>query len=255
MTRDDGSLTELGRQLIEEPSWKGRAKAAERLGGMFCTGALSTAERALAEQFFRLTAFDEEILVRRVLAESLKRAEALSRETLLAFAADQAEVAAPLIEHSPLFEESDLLRILEIRSVAHRFALARRFRVVESICGMLLATGDEALTLTLLRNRGAAIGEEQLWRLVATPPLRPRIVEALLRRRPLPPRILAASLDLCAGFSFAAPPPQWRALGETALRGMLPSPAGGRSAAGSDGMLAHGERGRKHTLCARPKAA
>lgn len=255
MTRDDGSLTELGRQLIEESSWKCRAKAAERLGEIFCTGALSTAERALAEQFFRLTAFDEEILVRRVLAESLKRAEALSRETLLAFAADQAEVAAPLIEHSPLLEESDLLQILEVRSAAHRFALARRFRIAEPICGMLLATDDEALMLTLLRNRGAAIGEEQLWRLVATPPLRPRIVEALLRRRPLPPRILAASLDLCAGFSFSAPPPQWRALGETALHGLLPSPAGRQPGAGSDGMLARRESGRKHSLYSRPKAA
>lgn len=223
MTLGDGCLRELGRQLLEEPSWTRRARAAERLGEMFCAGALSPGEHSLAEEFFRLTCFDEEILVRRVLAESLKRAETLSRETLLAFAADQAEVAAPLIEHSPLFEESDLLQILDTCSAAHRFALARRFRVTEPVSTMLLATGDELLIATLLRNRGAIIREQELWRLVAAPPLRPRIVEALQRRRPLPPRVLSGMLDLYDAFSFGGPARHWRAPGESAARGLLGS--------------------------------
>jgi uncharacterized protein (DUF2336 family) len=216
MTFDDGYLRELGRQLLEEPSWLCRAKAAERLGEIFSAGTLSAAERALVEEFFRLTSFDEEILVRRVLAESLKRAETLSRETLLAFAVDRAEVAAPLIEHSPLFEEEDLLQILTACSAAHRLALARRFRVSEPISRMLLATGDELLIATLLRNRGAAIGEDRLWRLIAAPPLRPRVVDALLRRRRLlPPRLLATLIDLYASFGFAGPASAWRMPGES----------------------------------------
>lgn len=195
--------------------------AAERLGEIFCAGALSEDERSLVEQFFRLTSFDEEVLVRRVLAESLKRAGALSRDTLLAIAADRAEVAAPLIEHSPLLEENDLLQILEVRSAAHKLAIARRFRVTEPISGRLLATGDELLIATLLRNRGAAIREDQLWRLIASPPLRPRVIDALLRRRPLlPPRILEGLIDLYEAFSFGGAA-GWQALGETAGRGLV----------------------------------
>ncbi|HEV2300578.1 MAG TPA: DUF2336 domain-containing protein [Stellaceae bacterium] len=234
MTLDNGCLRELGRQLIEEPSWTRRAKAAERLGEIFCAGALSADERSLVEGFFRLTSFDEEILVRRVLAESLKRTDALSRETFLVFAADRAEVAAPLIEHSPLFEENDLLQILEARSVAHRLALARRFRVTEPICGLLIASGDETLIVTLLHNRGAAIGEDQLWRLIASPPIRPRVVAALKQRRALlPPRILAGLLELHHAFSFGVPASGWCAPGEMAWRGLVAF-AGRRGQAGAE---------------------
>jgi uncharacterized protein (DUF2336 family) len=221
VTLDDGSLSELGQQLLEEPSWRRRAMAAGRLGEIFCAGTLSEAERGLVEGFFRLTSFDEEVLVRRVLAESLKRARALSRETLLAFAADRAEVAAPFIEHSPLLQENDLLQILAASTAAHRLAVARRFRVTEPISRMLLATGDELLIVTLLRNRGAVIREDQLWRLVASPPLRPRVIDALLRRRPLlPPRILEGLMDLYEAFSFGAAAAGWRAPGEVAGRGL-----------------------------------
>jgi uncharacterized protein (DUF2336 family) len=237
VTLDDGSLNELGRQLLEEPSWRRRAMAADRLGEIFCAGALSEAERSLVEGFFRLTSFDEEVLVRRVLAESLKRAGALSRETLLGFAADSAEVAAPFIEHSPLLEENDLLQILEACSAAHRLAVARRFRVTEPISGMLLATGNESLIVTLLRNRGAVIREDQLWRLIASPPLRPRVIDALLRRRPLlPPRILEGLMDLYEAFTFGSPAAGWRAPGEIAGRGHIGFAEEG----------AHGGRGRAH---------
>ena len=222
---DDASLDELGRQLLEEPSWKGRARAAQRLGEIFCAGGLSPEEHGLLEEFFRLSSFDEEVLVRRMLAESLKRASTLSRPTLLAFACDRAEVAAPLIEHSPLLEEEDLLRILEGSSPAHRLALARRFRVSAPIAGLLLAAGDELLTATLLRNRGAAIAEDRLYRLIS-PPVRPRVVGALLQRRPLlPPRVLAATIDFCGAFAFAGPTPPWRVPGEAAWQDLVPAGA------------------------------
>jgi uncharacterized protein (DUF2336 family) len=190
-------IVECGRELLDAPSWVGRAKAADRLALLFCSGTLSASDQALAEEFFRAGRFDGEVLVRRVLAEGLKRAPALSRETALAFATDDAEVAAPMIQSSPVLDEGDLLRLVCERSEAHCIAVARRPRVTDQIARPIVATGSERLITILLDNPGAAVAEDLLWKLVCNRPIRPPILHALARRRSrLPPRILAALLDL-----------------------------------------------------------
>jgi uncharacterized protein (DUF2336 family) len=190
-------IVECGREMLEAPSWVGRAKAADRLAELFCSGALDASEQALAEQFFRAGRFDGEVLVRRVLAEGLKRAATLSRETALAFANDDAEVAAPLIQSSPVLDQEDLLQLVCEQSEAHCLAVARRSRVPDEVARPIVATGSERLITALLDNPGATIAEDLLWRLVCNRPIRPAILHAVARRRSrLPPRILAALLDL-----------------------------------------------------------
>jgi uncharacterized protein (DUF2336 family) len=193
----DAGVAECGRQMLEAPNWVGRAKAADRLAELYCGGALDASELALAEQFFRAGRFDGEVLVRRVLAEGLKRAARLPRDTALAFAYDAAEVAAPLIEASPVLDDEDLLRLLRERSPAHRLAVARRFRVPDGVARPIVATGDERLITALIDNPGATIAEDLLWRLMRDRPVRPQILLAVARRRSrLPPRIMAALIEL-----------------------------------------------------------
>lgn len=178
--------------MIESPHWVHRAKAANALAARFCSGALSPTDRVLAEEFFRLTRFDAEILVRRVLAESLKRSAIVSRETVLLFATDRAEVAIPLIECSPVLADRDLLRILREESASHRLAVARRYRVSAPVSKPILASDNEGLIAALLGNPGAAIADDSLYHLVRSRPVRPSIVEALTRRwHLLPPRASA----------------------------------------------------------------
>ena len=119
----------------------------------------------------------------------------------------------------------NLLHIADIHSGAHRVALARRLHLSAPVCDPLLASGDERVITTLLRNRSAAIREEALWRLVASSPIRPAVIHALARRRSLlPPRILARLVEVFAAFSLAAEEAgKNRVLGDVALTGSLAS--------------------------------
>jgi uncharacterized protein (DUF2336 family) len=155
-------LEEQARLLLEASDWVSRAKAAVALAAWFCVDRLDVDERARAEELFRVIRLDSEIQVRRVLAEGLKRTPQLSRETVLLFAGDRAEVAARLIECSPLLGEADLLRILREESAGHRMAVARRYQVGRTVARLILASGDEPLIAALLQNPGADIPEEAL---------------------------------------------------------------------------------------------
>jgi uncharacterized protein (DUF2336 family) len=189
---DDGRIEEIGREMVEAPDWVRRAKAANGLAALFCSGALNAAEQLLAEEYFRLTRFDPEVLVRRVLAESLKRSTIVSRDTVWLFATDRAEVAIPLIECSPALADADLLQILREESECHRLAVARRYRVPAPVVKPILAGGDEPLIAALLRNPGAVVADDALYRLIRSRALRPPILDALARRWPLLLQRLAA---------------------------------------------------------------
>jgi uncharacterized protein (DUF2336 family) len=155
-----GAAAELMRDL-EAPSWTARARAAERLATDFCAGALDDAARSAAEDGFRMLVHDSEVLVRRVLAECLKRA-ALPHDIAVALATDVPDVAVPLLEHSPALADDDLLRIMRLYPGEHRAAIARRRTVSEPVADALCRCAGEAVVAELLRNRGALVAARTL---------------------------------------------------------------------------------------------
>lgn len=177
---------EIIADLIEQASWTARAKALERLGTRFAEGALEDAEWHAITDAFRITLYDAEPLVRRVLAESVKTAPDLPRDVLLALARDIAAVAAPVLEHSRLLSEDDLLPIVLNGSTAHRFASAGRRLISGRIADMLAKFGERTVIQRLVANDGAAISEATLHRLLDQFPDLPVIAEAIGRRRLLP---------------------------------------------------------------------
>lgn len=173
-------------QLIEEASWTERAKSLERLATRFAQGGLAEAEWHALTDAFRVVLYDAEPLVRLVLAESVKSAPDLPRDILLALARDTATVATPILEHSRLLSEDDLLPIVQRHSPAHRFAIAGRRLISSRIAAALCRNGERAVTLRLLANDGAAIAEETLHALIDRFPDQPVLIEAIGRRRLLP---------------------------------------------------------------------
>jgi uncharacterized protein (DUF2336 family) len=173
-------------ELIEETSWTERAKSLERLATRFAAGALGEAEWHAATDAFRVVLYDSEPLVRLVLAETVKLAPDLPRDILLALARDIATVATPILEHSRILGEDDLLPIVQRHSPAHRFAIAGRRLLSSRIAAALCARGERAVTLRLLANEGAAIAEQTLHALLDRFPGEPALVDAIARRRLLP---------------------------------------------------------------------
>ena len=177
---------EIIADLIEQASWTGRAKLLERLGTRFAAGALDDEEWHAITEAFRIALYDAEPLVRRVLAESVKSAPDLPRDILLALARDIAAVAAPVLEHSRLLSEDDLLPIALSGSTAHRFAIAARWLISAPIAEALAKFSERTVVQRLIANDDAAIGEMTLHRLLDKFPDVPAIGEAIGRRRLLP---------------------------------------------------------------------
>ncbi len=138
--------------VLDEPSWVRRAIAIERIAARYAGGrgealgspgaTLAQSDRRAAEDLFRLAIFDAEVLVRRVLAESLKRAAWLPRDIVLALAHDVPEVARPLLLTSPLLTDIDLIRIARQGSPLHREAIAMRPRLSPRVAASLGATAS-----------------------------------------------------------------------------------------------------------------
>jgi uncharacterized protein (DUF2336 family) len=177
---------ELIAQLIEEGSWTARAKSLERLATRFAEERLEEADWHVVTDAFRIALYDAEPLVRRVLAESVKSAPALPRDILLALARDIASVAAPVLEHSRLLTEDDLLPIVARGMKAHRLAVASRRVISARVVDALLSFGERLVILRLLANDGAAISETALHRLIEEYPDTPAVAEAIAKRRLLP---------------------------------------------------------------------
>jgi uncharacterized protein (DUF2336 family) len=169
-------------ELIEEGSWTARAKSVERLATRFAEGKLSPGEHQAATEAFRVVLYDGEPLVRLVLAESIKFAADVPRDLLLALARDTATVATPVLMHSLLLGDDDLLAIGLRYSPAHRFAIAGRRNISGPVAAALCRAGESAVVLRLLDNDGAVITEQTLHSLLDRFPHQPALTEAMARR-------------------------------------------------------------------------
>jgi uncharacterized protein (DUF2336 family) len=170
---------------LDEANWIARAKCAERVAALYCQGRLDAAERDLAEETFRLLCYDGEIVVRRLLAECLKRVPSLPRDIALPLATDKSEIAVPFIEDSPSLADRDLLVILRDHPGPHRDAIAGRQIVSEQVSDALCRCDDTTTATMVLANDGAAVAPATLHWLLDKRPERP-ILEAIARRRLLP---------------------------------------------------------------------
>jgi uncharacterized protein (DUF2336 family) len=170
---------------LDEASWTARAKCAERVAALYCQGRLDAIERGLAEETFRLLCYDGEIVVRRLLAECLKRVPRLPRDIALPLATDKSEIAVPFIEDSPSLADRDLLTILRDHPGPHRTAIAARQRISEQVSDALCRCDDPTTATTVLANRGADVAPATLHWLLDTRPER-AILEAIACRHMLP---------------------------------------------------------------------
>lgn len=180
LARDD-----LGR-FIEEDSWMARARMVEAIATRYLEGALGVAERDIAEELFRLTLFDGEKLVRRVMAEALKHAAELPRDIVLGLAQDVADVATPFLAASPLLGDEDLLDVVVGGATAQRLAVAARRRLSARVAEALSRYADPVLLGRLLANDDAAITEAMLHTILNRAPDASGLYEAVARRRVLP---------------------------------------------------------------------
>ena len=154
ITREDITL------LVREPSAAMRSRIAQKISTGYSAGVLSESELHLANEIFRLLLKDTEAKVRKLLADELKFCLNVPHDIIWALANDVEEVAVPILQHSFVLTEDDLMRIIRAtREVGKLSAIASRESLSREVAHALVETGEPEVAKKVVRNTNALLAD------------------------------------------------------------------------------------------------
>jgi uncharacterized protein (DUF2336 family) len=171
--------------LMADSSMEMRAEAARQVAGSL-DERLTGKEREIAAEIFRLMLRDAEMQVRSALSDSLKNNELVPLDVANGLAADVIEVARPILEHSTVLTDEDLLQIVRSQPPEYLQAIAKRQQVSSDVSQALVDSHDENIVLTLVGNKGAEIAEETYQQILDEHGENETINEVIIDRNKLP---------------------------------------------------------------------
>jgi uncharacterized protein (DUF2336 family) len=136
-----------------------RAEATSALARAYLFSDLSPDDRAAAEGAMLMLLDDPSPLVRIALAEALASSQRAPPAVIQALAADQPDVAIPVIERSPLFIDADLVDLVATGTPAMQAAVARRSPLQCAVAAAVAEVGSSEACLTLVENPDAEIAQ------------------------------------------------------------------------------------------------
>lgn len=166
-----------------------RAEATRCLARAWLVSDLSEDDRAAAEGALLMLLDDASPLVRQAMAEVFAHAVDAPPAIVAALAVDQASVAMPILEHSPLLLDTDLVDIVATGNSETQCAIARRSDLPVSVSAAIAEVGCPAATLELIENPVAELAPLSLKRIADRHGHLAAIREALLLLNDLPAAI------------------------------------------------------------------
>lgn len=144
---------------------------------------------------------DEEVRVRRVIAEELKAMDNVPLHIIQKLARDVDEhVHTPILNFSPVLEDEDLIAIIEDTATTSQLkAIADRRVVSEPLAECIIETADVQAITHLLLNTNAQIRENTLDQLIGDARDVPEWHEPLVLRPLLPSAAIRKIADFVAG--------------------------------------------------------
>lgn len=157
ITREDIEL------LVREPSAAMRGRIAEKIATGYNVGNFTEGEIRLANEIFRLLLKDTEVKVRKIISEELKSNLQVPHDIVIALANDVADVAVPILQHSYVLSEEDLIMIVRAtREHSKLRAIAARDSVSKQLTHALIEHRDSEITKMVLTNRNASMAETSM---------------------------------------------------------------------------------------------
>src|SRR6202012_2314655 len=129
-----------------------RAEATRALARAWLVSDLSEDERIAAEGALLALLDDPSPLVRQAMAEIFARSAQAPAAIVQALSLDQPSVALPVLEHSPLLIDADLVDIVATGNCETQCAIARRIHLPASVCAAIAEVGTRAAALELIKN-------------------------------------------------------------------------------------------------------
>src|SRR4051794_35691345 len=163
-----------------------RADATSALARAYLHSDLSLDDRAAAEGAMIMLLDDPSPLVRRALADVFASSQAAPLVVVHALAADQPEIAALVLQRSPLLRDADLVDLAATAHPQSQAAIASRFLLPRPVSAAIAEVGAAQACLALLENPDADITPFSLDRIVQRFGHLAPIRENLLARDDLP---------------------------------------------------------------------
>jgi uncharacterized protein (DUF2336 family) len=174
-------------ELARDRSVAARMTLVDTIGDLFSETQtrLTERERALMTDILEKLVRGFELQVRRQLAERLSDKPQAPHALIRLLGDDSIEVARPVLMCSPVLRERELIAIVRTRSRQHQLAVALRADVTTGVSDALVATDDDDVIATLLRNPNARVSEAAMAYLVEQARTRDGFHEPLVRREEL----------------------------------------------------------------------
>src|SRR6185437_4325433 len=134
-----------------------RAEATRSLARAWLISDLSADDRAAAEGALLMLLDDTSPLVRRAMADVFAHSAEAPAAIVQALSLDQPSVALPVLEHSPLLIDADLVDIVATGNDEMQCAIARRDNLPASVCAAIAEVGCASAALELIENPHAVL--------------------------------------------------------------------------------------------------
>jgi uncharacterized protein (DUF2336 family) len=134
-----------------------RAEATRSLARAWLISDLSQDDRAGAEGALLMLLDDASPLVRQAMAEVFAHSLDAPAAIVQALSLDQPSVALPVLEHSPLLIDADLVDIIATGNCEMQCAIARRINLPASVCAAIAEVGTPEAALELIENAYAEL--------------------------------------------------------------------------------------------------
>ena len=134
-----------------------RAEATRALARALLISDLSADDRAAAQDALLMMLDDASPLVRQAMSEVFARAVDAPAAIVRALSLDQPSVALPVLEHSPLLLDADLIDVLALADGDVQCAIARRVKLAAPVCSAIAETGTAEAALELIQNAYAEL--------------------------------------------------------------------------------------------------
>ena len=129
---------------------------------------------------------DPSVKVRAALAYGLLHSREAPRPIMLALLHDSAVIARAVMQYSPVLIDADLIRLVRTLDLSMLIAVSQRTELSPRLAAAIVARGQDAVTLRLLRRHDVTLGETLLTELATRLGEVAEMRGALLARKDLP---------------------------------------------------------------------
>lgn len=176
------------KSLAENRTGFARSALFDRVAGLLfeSEGELTDEVRLLIDQILTGLIHQVEADVRKKVACRLANLQTAPHGLIKVLAADEIDIAAPILFHSPVLSAQDLIDIVNAQTAEHREAIAKRASIPADVVSAIVALKEPRVIQTLLANVGATIPRSVFHDLVAMAETSESVRKPLIERRDIP---------------------------------------------------------------------